>query len=1100
MRILVYLALVALLVLAPVVSANQKSLQPQEEQDLDTIPHSTETDTPGSENTVKEVEDERDTVQFGQGNPSHITPIIHPDNGDKLTGNMSESSTSEQETVREPSATCDEDAKSDFFRAAIDSPFYLTQKSCLNFLRGNGRCTKECDDAARLLVEQVQNSTIYQECVAKDAGAQMVLSKLKEGQCGQVAIPVDKNDREHLDMAYDSNGRPITFSGLPDKQAGRNLGHSLSHPIKSLKEWQDKMAPPPPPAPTPVNNDNDTQVEDPCNPNPCHKGYSCEADPKRCITAPCPQFKCVLVDSTFTYNAAGQEIPALNRSLIGEPLDTNLTNHNLPPTKTESQACLGRFGPFQQVRDGCRAFVSFKIKPFKCPWACKSALTSFKTAVDGSPLVRKCIHLAEVKHYIKDLADTVCSVKKLGLTEANPQAQGIEGLTDLEPSDPLYQMNNPAGRLPPPRFDTLKTEDNEESSSSSSEESSEESSEGSNASPEETEESLQEQINRQLAPVTVGRGEEEDRPSSSGLSANGLEGQTVINGTDANRQGVDSEGFCTGDPGVPVYGDDGEPVYCKPRPPPVHMDHAGNVIYDQGVAPQYSYVPKVQPDGSVDYSPEQPQRESNLDLTRLPPENPKDDIANEPDEFVDPETAKLMAQQKKDDAARKDAHLAREHQDKIDKENAKKNIVDLKPKPVKSSNQGGQQQTQQPPINPTLPAQDEQVLEQILGPSSPTEQHQANAIPVQGSEEIPQIPEVNPAKEQAAAEAKKQEQKDQQQQQTAAPLSDSTHGVDISVDANDLVRFKDLFSHKLVVLSKSGYKDEEKNIRLLIKYNGDVNEVVADLEGMNRGAVSEDFLTPAQMDYIRELQHAKNAAEAQAAAKEKKKSGANPNALPSNEVNESQEIQTKMQTEKKEEVRATETAYKASLEKASKEQEQIQTSAPNQDGSGIAQLPSNKNELVQSQTSLPSSPPNAQSQRVNEQQLAKKDSLQSEVPTKVRGGSSVLPGVTDQPSPAAVKQQTNVNPNEDTQIQQVSIGARNPKPRSTQEEQAEENDKENEQKEKEKEAMTDKKMPPRPKKNKNGKKKTESKLPSWASQPAVDILKEGFKAHTQPSL
>lgn len=51
------------------------------------------------------------------------------------------------------------------------------------------------------------------------------------------------------------------------------------------------------------------------------------------------------------------------------------------------------------------------------------------------------------------------------------------------------------------------------------------------------------------------------------------------------------------------------------------------------------------------------------------------------------------------------------------------------------------------------------------------------------------------------------------------------------VNSADLRRFRQLFIHKLVSLHSAGFKNTPRNLRLLIKYRGDIDEVMAILEG-----------------------------------------------------------------------------------------------------------------------------------------------------------------------------------------------------------------------------------------------------------------------------
>jgi hypothetical protein len=63
------------------------------------------------------------------------------------------------------------------------------------------------------------------------------------------------------------------------------------------------------------------------------------------------------------------------------------------------------------------------------------------------------------------------------------------------------------------------------------------------------------------------------------------------------------------------------------------------------------------------------------------------------------------------------------------------------------------------------------------------------------------------------------------------PTPKPDNATDVLLAPEDEERFRTYFSHKLASLSTAGYTDEKRNIRLLIKYHGDINKVLAVLTG-----------------------------------------------------------------------------------------------------------------------------------------------------------------------------------------------------------------------------------------------------------------------------
>jgi type V secretory pathway adhesin AidA len=53
----------------------------------------------------------------------------------------------------------------------------------------------------------------------------------------------------------------------------------------------------------------------------------------------------------------------------------------------------------------------------------------------------------------------------------------------------------------------------------------------------------------------------------------------------------------------------------------------------------------------------------------------------------------------------------------------------------------------------------------------------------------------------------------------------------LKVSREELKKFAHHFAHKLKVLYKSGYRKTVKNLKMLIKYHGDINRVMAYLDG-----------------------------------------------------------------------------------------------------------------------------------------------------------------------------------------------------------------------------------------------------------------------------
>ena len=61
--------------------------------------------------------------------------------------------------------------------------------------------------------------------------------------------------------------------------------------------------------------------------------------------------------------------------------------------------------------------------------------------------------------------------------------------------------------------------------------------------------------------------------------------------------------------------------------------------------------------------------------------------------------------------------------------------------------------------------------------------------------------------------------------------SSNQDGLDFYISPDDWNKFQALFAHKLITLEEAGYLDRDRNLKLLIKYYGNVNQVIVALEG-----------------------------------------------------------------------------------------------------------------------------------------------------------------------------------------------------------------------------------------------------------------------------
>jgi len=232
--------------------------------------------------------------------------------------------------------------------------------------------------------EIVRQSKRVRVCVTEDPKINALLDLFEGKYCG--TIQQEKLMRG-ADLAFDSEGHPITFSGLPDlglPGLGLTFDHPNDHPTPdttpAVTMPKNIYTKPPPTLAEQIiqagqkkkngtrfasnrTHEHDELKFASCVPNPCKNGTKCE------LSDDLKSFKCVKVvinkSTSGMYDYMGRDIFDLAHGLIGAPLtDKQLADINMPPemSKEDEAVCVGTLGPLQMLREGCALFFKIRVR------------------------------------------------------------------------------------------------------------------------------------------------------------------------------------------------------------------------------------------------------------------------------------------------------------------------------------------------------------------------------------------------------------------------------------------------------------------------------------------------------------------------------------------------------------------------------------------------------------------------------------------------------------------------------------------------------------------------------------------------------------------
>jgi hypothetical protein len=702
-------------------------------------------------------------------------------------------------------------------------------RTCDSFVRTRARefCTKECEYRVKAFRALLQRQPAVAKIVAKDKKVSGLLEDFESNLCGSTNLPSYDSD-----LAYDASGQPITYSGNPDMKLGINFGHVNNHPAPDTipRIIPDKTSAPAASSST-VNTTASmihakrfTQVHtgkkesiklngymqdvvtggprsmyveghllhgvaaivnktygliynntfypnpnspiDVCVPNPCAPGLRCVTG--TCQVAPCFNYSCVNVTKLRLDAAEKAGVRVIPTSGSYDHLGRELTdfNHTLISSPLSEDQIAAIPLPPELTKQDAAACIG-TLGPLQ---GVREGCALFLANNTETPCPRPCAVALRLFRYLVDMSSEVAKCLVLpefaeAVNEFSNTACSPARLGLLfKPTIPI--RDTLVGRNPAYKIlhPAIPPIPVEYLGSIPIFDAGGKVV-GYRPKPPPAPAAPSYQGSNFTEPGIVLGGLKQFLLPTEGFAdgGNGLERFEPLKPYDPYEE----KGYCKGNAGKVVVDDTGKPVYCKPRPPPIQVDERGRPIY-----------PDVKPSGRIRYNPDFQIDDQGAPLYEAPPAR-----------------GQLPFQ----------APFGR--------------IAGA----VSGTGQGVTPQianAQLPPLN-----QQPRAVEKTTISRNGLEYVELSAPPNATNASSSAIPGLNVSVVAPASNGAQSSVQGASANASAPRLPDD--GRDILLKVEELKLFARHFAHKLITLHQSGYTDKSKNIRLLVKYHGDINKVMA---------------------------------------------------------------------------------------------------------------------------------------------------------------------------------------------------------------------------------------------------------------------------------